>query len=188
MAVGARLALANASRLLSVAVLGDGDFLMGATAAVWTATHYQFPLLLRRGRQQRPSSTTTWSTRNASPPNHAAGTPGSARPSPSPARPPRDGPRPRRRPDQVTDRSALPAALAEAVAMPAPASASLPRRPGPPPTCLSVPPAKRLPLRPRLTPTPLPPPPSSCVRTPQTIKESMCHPGILYDALCAIDS
>ena len=43
-AVGAALALKNSGRL-SVAVCGDGDFLMGATA-IWTATHYRIPLLL----------------------------------------------------------------------------------------------------------------------------------------------
>ena len=43
-AVGAALALKSSGRL-SVAVCGDGDFLMGATA-IWTATHYRIPLLL----------------------------------------------------------------------------------------------------------------------------------------------
>jgi thiamine pyrophosphate-dependent acetolactate synthase large subunit-like protein len=44
--VGAALALRDiASRRLPVAVCGDGDFLMGATA-VWTAVHYRIPLLL----------------------------------------------------------------------------------------------------------------------------------------------
>jgi thiamine pyrophosphate-dependent acetolactate synthase large subunit-like protein len=43
--VGAALALRDiASRRLPVAVCGDGDFLMGATA-VWTAVHYRIPLL-----------------------------------------------------------------------------------------------------------------------------------------------
>jgi thiamine pyrophosphate-dependent acetolactate synthase large subunit-like protein len=41
--VGAALALKNSGRL-PVAVCGDGDFLMGVTA-VWTAVHYQIPLL-----------------------------------------------------------------------------------------------------------------------------------------------
>jgi thiamine pyrophosphate-dependent acetolactate synthase large subunit-like protein len=44
MAVGAALALAGSDRL-PVAVLGDGDFLMGATA-FWTAAHYDLPLLV----------------------------------------------------------------------------------------------------------------------------------------------
>jgi thiamine pyrophosphate-dependent acetolactate synthase large subunit-like protein len=44
MAVGAALALQGSGRL-PVAVLGDGDFLMGGTA-IWTAAHYQLPLLV----------------------------------------------------------------------------------------------------------------------------------------------
>jgi thiamine pyrophosphate-dependent acetolactate synthase large subunit-like protein len=43
-AVGAALALMGTERL-PVAVLGDGDFLMGCTA-LWTACHYRIPLLL----------------------------------------------------------------------------------------------------------------------------------------------
>jgi thiamine pyrophosphate-dependent acetolactate synthase large subunit-like protein len=44
MAVGAALALAGSDRL-PVAVLGDGDLLMGASA-LWTAAHYKLPLLV----------------------------------------------------------------------------------------------------------------------------------------------
>jgi thiamine pyrophosphate-dependent acetolactate synthase large subunit-like protein len=44
LAVGAALALKGSGRL-PVAVCGDGDFLMGATA-LWTATHYRIPLLV----------------------------------------------------------------------------------------------------------------------------------------------
>jgi len=44
MAVGAALALEGSGRL-PVAVLGDGDFLMGG-AALWTAAHYRLPLLI----------------------------------------------------------------------------------------------------------------------------------------------
>ena len=44
MAVGAALALAGTGRL-PVAVLGDGDFLMGASA-LWTAAHCGLPLLV----------------------------------------------------------------------------------------------------------------------------------------------
>jgi thiamine pyrophosphate-dependent acetolactate synthase large subunit-like protein len=44
MAVGAALALEDTGRL-PVAVLGDGDFLMGGTA-IWTAAHYRLPLLI----------------------------------------------------------------------------------------------------------------------------------------------
>jgi len=43
-AVGAALALRGTGRL-PVAVLGDGDFLMGVTA-LWTAVHYRIPLLV----------------------------------------------------------------------------------------------------------------------------------------------
>jgi thiamine pyrophosphate-dependent acetolactate synthase large subunit-like protein len=43
-AVGAALALRETDRL-PVAVLGDGDFLMGVTA-LWTAAHYRIPLLV----------------------------------------------------------------------------------------------------------------------------------------------
>jgi thiamine pyrophosphate-dependent acetolactate synthase large subunit-like protein len=48
MAVGAALALRElpgGTGRLPVAVLGDGDFLMGATA-LWTAVHYRIPLLV----------------------------------------------------------------------------------------------------------------------------------------------
>jgi thiamine pyrophosphate-dependent acetolactate synthase large subunit-like protein len=44
LAVGAAVALKGSGRL-PVAVCGDGDFLMGATA-LWTAVHYRTPLLL----------------------------------------------------------------------------------------------------------------------------------------------
>jgi thiamine pyrophosphate-dependent acetolactate synthase large subunit-like protein len=44
MAVGAALALRDTGRL-PVAVIGDGDFAMGATA-IWTAVHYSLPLVL----------------------------------------------------------------------------------------------------------------------------------------------
>ena len=44
MAVGSALALKGSGRL-PVAVLGDGDFLMGATA-LWTATHHRVPMLI----------------------------------------------------------------------------------------------------------------------------------------------
>jgi thiamine pyrophosphate-dependent acetolactate synthase large subunit-like protein len=42
--IGAALALRGSGRL-PVAILGDGDFLMGATA-LWTAAHYHIPLLI----------------------------------------------------------------------------------------------------------------------------------------------
>ncbi|WP_288823812.1 thiamine pyrophosphate-dependent enzyme [uncultured Paraburkholderia sp.] len=44
MAVGAALALAGSGRL-AVAILGDGDFLMGNTA-LWSAAHFKVPLLV----------------------------------------------------------------------------------------------------------------------------------------------
>ena len=44
MAVGAALALRGSGRL-PIAVLGDGDTLMGVTA-LWTAVHYRIPLLI----------------------------------------------------------------------------------------------------------------------------------------------
>ena len=43
-AVGAALAL-KGSGILCVAVCGDGDYLMGATA-LWTAAHYRIPVLI----------------------------------------------------------------------------------------------------------------------------------------------
>ena len=116
MAVGAALALEGTGRV-PVAVLGDGDFLMGGTA-VWTAAHYRLPLLIvvannssfhnnvvhaeRMASQRRRPARNTWIGQAISDPDpdlpafarslgfHAAG--------------------------QVRDRSALPAALAVAVA------------------------------------------------------------------------
>jgi len=116
MAVGAALALEGTGRL-PVAVLGDGDFLMGGTA-VWTAARYRLPLLIvvannssfhndvvhaerMASQRQRPASN-TWIGQAIADPDpdlpafarslgfHAVG--------------------------QVRDRSALPAALAAAVA------------------------------------------------------------------------
>jgi len=115
MAVGAALALEGSGRL-PVAVLGDGDFLMGGTA-VWTAAHYRLPLLIvvannssfyndvvhqqRIAGQRRRPARNSWIGQAISDPDpdlpalarslgfHAA--------------------------DQVRDRSALPAALAAAV-------------------------------------------------------------------------
>ena len=116
MAVGAALALEGTGRV-PVAVLGDGDFLMGGTA-VWTAAHYRLPLLIvvannssfhndvvhaeRMASQRQRPARNTWIGQAISDPDpdlpafarslgfHAAG--------------------------QVRDRSALPAALAVAVA------------------------------------------------------------------------
>ena len=44
MAVGAALALKGSDRI-PIAILGDGDYLMGVTA-LWSATHYRIPLLI----------------------------------------------------------------------------------------------------------------------------------------------
>ena len=44
MAVGSALALRGSGRL-PVAILGDGDFIMGGSA-IWTAAHYRIPLLI----------------------------------------------------------------------------------------------------------------------------------------------
>jgi thiamine pyrophosphate-dependent acetolactate synthase large subunit-like protein len=116
MAVGAALALEGTGRV-PVAVLGDGDLLMGGTA-LWTAAHYRLPLLVvvannasfhndvvhaeRMVGQRRRPARNTWIGQAIADPDpdlpafarslgfHAA--------------------------DQVRDRSALPAALAAAVA------------------------------------------------------------------------
>jgi thiamine pyrophosphate-dependent acetolactate synthase large subunit-like protein len=116
MAVGAALALEGTGRV-PVAVLGDGDLLMGGTA-LWTAAHYRLPLLVvvannasfhndvvhaeRMAGQRRRPARNTWIGQAIADPDpdlpafarslgfHAAG--------------------------QVRDRSALPAALAAAVA------------------------------------------------------------------------
>jgi thiamine pyrophosphate-dependent acetolactate synthase large subunit-like protein len=50
MAVGAALALRESGRF-PVAILGDGDFLMGVTA-IWTAVSYKIPLLIVVGNNQ----------------------------------------------------------------------------------------------------------------------------------------
>ena len=59
MTVGAALALKGSGRL-PIAIMGDGDFLMGNTA-VWTAAHYQIPCLMIVSQQplvlQRRAST-----------------------------------------------------------------------------------------------------------------------------------
>jgi thiamine pyrophosphate-dependent acetolactate synthase large subunit-like protein len=116
MAVGAALALEGSGRL-PVAVLGDGDFLMGGTA-VWTAARYRLPLLIvvannssfhndvvhaeRMATQRQRPASNTWIGQAIADPDpdlpafarslgfHAVG--------------------------QVRDRSALPAALAAAAA------------------------------------------------------------------------
>jgi thiamine pyrophosphate-dependent acetolactate synthase large subunit-like protein len=116
MAVGAALALEDSGRL-PVAVLGDGDFLMGGTA-LWTAAHYRLPLLIvvannssfhndvvhqeRMAVQRRRPIKNSWI--------------GQAIADPDPDLPAFARSLGFRAADQVADRSALPAALAEAVA------------------------------------------------------------------------
>jgi thiamine pyrophosphate-dependent acetolactate synthase large subunit-like protein len=116
MAVGAALALENTGRL-PVAVLGDGDFLMGGTA-VWTAAHYRLPLLIvvannaffyndvvhqeRIAAQRQRPARNSWI--------------GQAITDPQPDLSALARSLGLDAPDQVRDRSALPAALAEAVA------------------------------------------------------------------------
>jgi thiamine pyrophosphate-dependent acetolactate synthase large subunit-like protein len=115
MAVGAALALQGTGRL-PVAVLGDGDFLMGGTA-IWTAAHYQLPLLLvvannssyyndvvhqrRVARQRHRPSSNSWIGQAISDPDPDLA--GLARSLGWQA-------------DQVADAGALPAVLAQAVA------------------------------------------------------------------------
>jgi thiamine pyrophosphate-dependent acetolactate synthase large subunit-like protein len=114
MAVGAALALEGSGRL-PVAVLGDGDFLMGGTA-LWTAAHYRLPLLIvvannsafhndvvhqeRVAGQRRRPARNSWI--------------GQAISDPDPDLPAFARSLGFRASDQVADRSALPAALAEA--------------------------------------------------------------------------
>ncbi len=114
MAVGAALALAGSGRL-PVAVLGDGDLLMGGSA-LWTAAHYGLPLLVVVANNDSFYNDVVH--RSGSPPASAPGPeivdrPGHHR---SPAGPARDGPVPRLPgAGQVREPDALPAALAEAV-------------------------------------------------------------------------
>jgi thiamine pyrophosphate-dependent acetolactate synthase large subunit-like protein len=121
MAVGAALALGGSALegggRLPVAVLGDGDFLMGGTA-VWTAAHYRLPLLIvvannssfhndvvhaeRMARQRQRSARNSWI--------------GQAISDPDPDLPALARSLGFRAPDQIRDRSALPTALAAAAA------------------------------------------------------------------------
>jgi thiamine pyrophosphate-dependent acetolactate synthase large subunit-like protein len=116
MAVGAALALEGSGRL-PVAVLGDGDFLMGGTA-VWTAAHYRLPLLIvlannaffyndvvhqeRIAAQRRRPARNSWI--------------GQAITDPDPDLPAMARSLGFQAADQVRDRAALPAALAAAAA------------------------------------------------------------------------
>ena len=114
LAVGAALALEGSGRL-PVAVLGDGDFLMGGTA-LWTAAHYRLPLLIvvannssfhndvvhaeRMAGQRRRPAENSWIGQTLS--------------DPEPDLPAFARSLGFRAAGQVRDRSALPAALAEA--------------------------------------------------------------------------
>jgi thiamine pyrophosphate-dependent acetolactate synthase large subunit-like protein len=116
MAVGAALALEGSGRL-PVAVLGDGDFLMGGTAA-WTAAHYELPLLIvvannaffyndvvhqeRIAAQRQRPARNSWI--------------GQAIADPAPDLPALARSLGLHAPPQVRDRAQLPAALSEAVA------------------------------------------------------------------------
>ena len=131
MAVGAALALEGSGRL-PVAVLGDGDFLMGGTA-LWTAAHYRLPLLIVvannsfyyndvvhqervAGQRQRPAGN-SWIGQAITDPDPDLGA--FARSLGFQAG------------EQVRDRSALPAALAAAVAAARSGHVRAGGRPGP---------------------------------------------------------
>ena len=121
MAVGAALALDGSAPgcggRLPVAVLGDGDFLMGGTA-IWTAAHYRLPLLIvvannasfyndvvhqeRMAAQRRRPARNSWI--------------GQAISDPDPDLPALARSLGFHAPGQGRDRSALPAALAAAAA------------------------------------------------------------------------
>ena len=115
MAVGAALALEGSGRL-PVAVLGDGDFLMGGTA-IWTAAHYELPLLIVVANnsffyndvvhQERVAGQRQWPARNS--------WIGQAIADPDPDLGAFTRSLGFEAGDQVRDRAALPAALAAAV-------------------------------------------------------------------------
>jgi thiamine pyrophosphate-dependent acetolactate synthase large subunit-like protein len=116
MAVGAALALSGSGRL-PVAVLGDGDFLMGGTA-VWTAAHYRLPLLIVVANNSSFHNDVVHQRRMAGQRGRPACNSwiGQAISDPDPDLPALARSLGFRAADQVADRSALPAALAEAAA------------------------------------------------------------------------
>jgi thiamine pyrophosphate-dependent acetolactate synthase large subunit-like protein len=116
MAVGAALALEGTGRL-PVAVLGDGDFLMGGTA-VWTAAHYGLPMLIVVANNAFFYNDVVHQERVAARRHRPAQNSwiGQAITDPQPDLPAMARSLGLTAQDQVTDRSALPAALAEAVA------------------------------------------------------------------------
>ena len=115
MAVGAALALEGSGRL-PVAVLGDGDFLMGGTA-VWTAAHYRLPLLIVVANNSFFFNDVVHQERIAGQRQRAAGNAwiGQAIASPDPDLAAFARSLGVAAPDPVRDRAALPAALAAAV-------------------------------------------------------------------------
>jgi thiamine pyrophosphate-dependent acetolactate synthase large subunit-like protein len=116
MAVGAALALEGSGRL-PVAVLGDGDFLMGGTA-VWTAAHYGLPLLVVVANNAFYYNDVVHQERVAAQRHRPARNSwiGQAITDPQPDLPALARALGLTAQDQVKDRAALPAALAEAVA------------------------------------------------------------------------
>jgi len=116
MAVGAALALDGSGRL-PVAVLGDGDFLMGGTA-VWTAAHYRLPLLIVVANNSSFHNDVVHAERMASQRQRPAGNTwiGQAISDPDPDLPAFARSLGLHAAGQVRDRFALPAALAAAVA------------------------------------------------------------------------
>jgi len=116
MAVGAALALEGSGRL-PVAVLGDGDFLMGGTA-VWTAARYRLPLLIVVANNSSFHNDVVHAERMASQRQRPAGNTwiGQAIADPDPDLPAFARSLGFHAVGQVRDRSALPAALAAAVA------------------------------------------------------------------------
>ena len=116
MAVGAALALEGTGRV-PVAVLGDGDFLMGGTA-VWTAAHYRLPLLIVVANNSAFHNAVVHAGRMASQRRRPARNTriGQAISDPDPDLPAFARSLGFHAAGQVRDRSALPAALAAAVA------------------------------------------------------------------------
>jgi thiamine pyrophosphate-dependent acetolactate synthase large subunit-like protein len=116
MAVGAALALEGTGRL-PVAVLGDGDFLMGGTAA-WTAAHYRLPLLIVVANNASFYNDVVHQERIAAQRQRPARNSwiGQAIADPEPDLPALARSLGLHAPDQVRDRAKLPAILAEAVA------------------------------------------------------------------------
>jgi thiamine pyrophosphate-dependent acetolactate synthase large subunit-like protein len=116
MAVGAALALAGSGRL-PVAVLGDGDFLMGGTA-IWTAARYRLPLLIVVANNSSFYNDVVHQERMAAQRGRPARNSwiGQAISDPDPDLPALARSLGLRAADQVRDRAGLPAALAAAAA------------------------------------------------------------------------